>query len=258
MNEGRITLVGFFLGLIGAVVGAVVYPILFVPRAIWHWPKIAFRTYRAIWYENKIGRNVKIAIFATLWIIVLIFPVAVLVGSICYGFAICAYKGAFDHMQGIKKQIKRDTSWVDDFLVSEMLVELGHYCPDPLPKGEKPFEIPVEKCIEAIISSLLMTVYVSPFLLIVTLLWLPGVYLRTLYSIVTDGEQFLLGLLLVILVTIGIVLAVPLVPVGSAGFSVFHGCYFGYKKGILKAFSEAIDVVQEWFNLLKEYTLDSD
>ncbi len=258
MDDERISVVGFCLGIVGAIVGAFLYPILFVPRALWHWPRLTISTYRAIWRENRIGPNLKAAIFATLWILVLVFPVIVLIVSICYGFFACAYKGAFDHLRGIKKQIRRDTQWVDDIFLSEILIGFESYHPDPLPEGEVPFDIPVHKCIEAVASSICVTAIVSPCLLIVTLIWLPGVYLRTLYNIVTETEQFLLGLLLAILVTAGIVLAVPLAPVGSVGFSVCIGCYLGYKKGVLRALKDAIEVIRDWFNWLKEYTLDID
>ncbi len=253
---------GFVHGVVGAVSGAISYPLgtLSLNR---HLPGALVDTYRAVYKTNNVGPNLKAVAYVTIPVAGVVAPPLLFVSSALYGFVRSGLSGAsiferyeksfFSRVFGV---IKEDLKTADEKLIKDLLPHLHDYQPSPLAEDEKPFDISPFKAVKGILCGLTLTLLEGPSLSLITLLRTPRIafsLLRTIFESVDDFATFVLSLLLTFLLFGILVLFPPVLMLGTMCFGLGAGCVRGYSEGIKSAAKGLFQDLKSWDQILKGF-----
>jgi hypothetical protein len=253
----------FAQGVTGAVIGAVSYPLATLPLNR-HLPGAFVNTYKAIHKVVSVGPNLKAVAYVTVPIAGVAIPPLLFAGSALFGFVRGAISAVWTDRDDEKKQgffsrvfgsVSEDLETVDKTLVEDLLPRLRDYQPDPLPEGEKPFDISPFRAVKGVLCGVVLTLLEAPALALITLLRVPGLFFSLLEAIFRGVDSFatlVLALLMTFLAAGVLVLVPPVLALGTICFGVGAGCVRGYSDGVRSAVAGVFSDLGNWNKILSQ------
>lgn len=252
-SREKMTLKQLGNGLLGGIIGSVAYSFVAAPLELRHLPRAVVSAYRALYRENRIGPNLKTAVYVISPLGIVIIPPLSITAGVIFGLLRGATSSSEHGIGGLGRDFKDDLAKIDGEVVKS-LVSMYDYQPNPLPAGKKPFDISVFQTFKALVASIAAAVIGTPAMTAVAVLRLPRFYIRSVKSLFRECKD---DRYFVVLAAVLMTAVIPLVPLLALLAAIFvnlaRGGYHGYTEGVGKAAVKAVEDTREVDKWLKNF-----
>jgi hypothetical protein len=251
-DKNDITIGQAVSALVGAGIGAGIEAVGNTASSLVRLPQALFYAYKALWNTEQIGPVLKTTIAATLPVGAVLAPILTAVGSAGVG----AVRGFEAGMKGgVGEAIRETASDVKYFhkeLSGKLVEGLQKWETEPLPPGEKPFDIHPLQGARALAGGALAMGIDAVGVGGLTLVKTPRAVVRAYEEIFKSDQGPVLKTTEAILVPPLAILATPTAVVAGAIWGLATGVSKGYTEGFSAAVKQGVDNVKDYHKWTEE------
>jgi len=235
--------IGVPIGMATTAVGACASTLAKLPKGI-------VSAYKALYKETNIGPTLKTVLISPILVGAVLSPFAAFFGGLCFGAfrgcSVATEKNSSIVFETFTKSCN-DVIKFNKKLIGNWINELWDYNPQPLPPGEKPYDISIIRGVLSLVFGLVSVLLFWPQFILATLSGILNWFGKVLSKVWGNGMPVIISPILTAIGFAGVIGVACFCLVASLGFSYVDGVYQCYTHNFEEAFEECNDHVK-WYS----------